>query len=635
MTFFLKKPEENDMSHAYILLQIVSVTCAGICLLISREFPIVSVLALALLGVSVFLAGYSHHKLVSILLIGLFTSLILSLRFDFLPWGDPWFEYGMIRQILAHQSLDSSVYPAQLPIIHVIITVITQLSGLNPLDLFKYTIPPLSIIGLYGIFSLTKKISSSVDTAFFAGLLLLCGTRYIHWTTQGVRETVGIALFILALYVSLTAIQSQKKTYIAISLLLILGLVLTHHLSAMIFLIVWIVVSLVFLYLMCEEEKAFTSGVYGLIIAVTSIVIIEGWWMERHVYEFSEFNRLLNTIYFSEYGGCLFIFTLVFLYLLPSRVPVILIIARLNIARILGYKKILYALLILVTLVGGCVVWNYFLGESSVILNYPAPMFFNGLCMIVFSLVGIYYFLEIKKFYIIVWLAVLSLIMVLSMRGVIAFVDPLRFLEFLYVPLSIVAAFGVAHSAKLPGLEKMLPILLALFVITSVATSFPPSVFFGNSVEPNHPLYDSREWVIQHHLSEIAGISWLRSYEKTGVIDTDVYVAYAARALLEVDARTVQSDYPFIRDFGYPQKTDTTIQQHTILILSRMKNYMEFGIQWLKKKAPLTEEEIQKINRETDLLYTNGDVKVFNYYSNTSSEHYSFYLGSYGYPPPE
>ena len=86
--------------------------------------------------------------------------------------------------------------------------------------MLKFIIPPLSVIALYAVYRFTKNISSSTKTAFFAGILLLCGTPYLHWTTQAVRETMGIALFALALYVSFTAIQSHKKQYLLLSLLL-------------------------------------------------------------------------------------------------------------------------------------------------------------------------------------------------------------------------------------------------------------------------------------------------------------------------------------------------------------------------------------------------------------------------------
>ena len=74
--------EDKTPSLTLIALQLVSVLGAGVFLYTSRFYSIALVPAILLLGMAVFLAGYSRHRLFSILLIGTFTSLILSLRFD-------------------------------------------------------------------------------------------------------------------------------------------------------------------------------------------------------------------------------------------------------------------------------------------------------------------------------------------------------------------------------------------------------------------------------------------------------------------------------------------------------------------------------------------------------------------------
>ena len=606
-------PEDKDSSLTLIALQVVSVLGAGVFFYTSRFYPFALVPAILLLGVAVFLAGYSRHRLFSILLIGIVTSLILSLRFDYLTWGDPWFEYGMIQRILAFQSIDPSVYPAQLPVTHVIVATISLFSGINPLDLQKIIIPSLSVIGLYAVYRFTKDISSSTETAFFAGLLLLCGTPYLHWTTQGVRETVGIALFALALYVSFTAIQSHKKGYLFVSLLLIGGLVLTHDLSSIMFLLVWIAVSLTFLYLMCDRDRIRTTGLFSLIIASTAVIFIVAWGCERSIYGYSQFSSLMNTVFYSEYGIALLILSLIFLYLLPLKIPDKILVLRSIVNKILIRKNIIYAVFITGTVVSSGVVLNFVLGKSSFVLSYPLPMFFNGICMILLSLIGLYYFLEIDRLHILAWIAALALILVLSMSNMVPFVDPLRFMEFLYIPLAIIAAFGVTRIAGHFRLSKILPLVLAVFVIISVATSFPPLVFLGNSFEPGHPLFDTRSWVIQHQNSEISAISWLNDSHALGIIETDAYVKYAVLGIIRTDALTIQSEYTFVKEGGYPQSSDTSAEQHYLLILSRFTNYMEFGAQWLKEKKPLDREDLTKIDRDCNVLYDNGNAVIFSF----------------------
>jgi len=603
----------KDTSLVLVALQVVSVFGAGIFLFTSRSYPIASVPVVVLLGLAVFLAGYSRYRLFSILLIGLFTAIILSLRFDYLTWGDPWSEYGMIQAIIAYHSLSPSVYGAQLPVMHIIIATISLFSGINPLDLLKYIIPPLSVIGLYAVYRFTKEISLSTKTALFAGILLLCGTPYLHWTAQGVRESIGIGLFALALYVSFTAIQSHKKQYLFLSLLLAGGLVLTHHLSSMIFLITWIAVSLTYLYLVCDMSRIRTTCLFSLLIAVAAVVFMVVWWMGRLDYEYTEFTQLMNTFYHSDFGIVLFIVSLVALYLIPQAIPDKIVVLRSIVTRILAWKNTIYAVFITGTVVGSAVVLNFVLGRSGFVLSYPLPMFFNGIFMILLALIGLYCFLETGRLPVLAWIAVIGLALALSMSNIVPFVDPLRFMEFLYIPLAIIAAFGLNRIAELAPLSKIFPFILAVFVAVSVVTSFPSVVFWGTAFEPGHPLFDTRSLVIQHQASEISAISWLGSSHATGVMETDSYVGYAAGGMISTNALTIQSLYPFVRDGGYPQDLSQNAQQHYLLILSRFTEYMEFGVQWLGEKQPLDQENLTQINRDCNELYDNGNAAIFSY----------------------
>jgi len=603
----------RDTFLALVALQVVSVLGAGVFLFTSRFYAIALVPAIVLLGLAVVLACYSRYRLFSVLLIGVFASLILSLRFDYLTWGDPWSEYGMIQAIITYHSLDPSVYSAQLPVMHVIVATISLFSGINHLDLLKYIIPPLSVIGLYAVYRFTKEISSSTKTALFAGLLLLCGTPYLHWTTQGVRESIGIGLFALALYVSFTAIQSHKKQYLFLSLLLAGGLVLTHHLSSMIFLIAWIAVSLTYLYLMCDMNRIRTTGLFSLLISVAAVVFMWIWWMGRLWYEYTEFTQLMNTLYHSDFGIVLFIVSLVVLYLIPMVISDKIVVLRSLVTRILAWKKAIYAVFIAGSVVGSAVVLNFVLGRSGFVLNYPLPMFFNGICMIFLALIGLYYFLEPDRLHFLAWIAVLGLALVLSMSNIVPFVDPLRFMEFLYIPLAIIAAFGLTRIADVAMLSKIFPFVLAVVIVVSVVTSFPSVVFWGTAFEPGHPLFDTRSLVIQHPVSEISAISWLNNSHAVGVIETDSYVGYAARGTIVTPDLSVQTEYPFVKSAGYLNSLSQNAQQHYLLILSRFTEYMEFGAQWQGEKQPLDKENLTKISRDCNELYDNGNAEIFSY----------------------
>ena len=614
-------PEDKDPSLTSIALQLVSVFGAGVFLYTSRFYPIAVIPAILLLGVAVFLAGYSRFRLFSILLIGIFTALILSLRFDYLTWGDPWFEYGMIQRIVAFHSINPSVYPSQFPTFHVNIAAISLLSNIDSMNLQKFIIPLVSLLAVYAIYKLTKDISSS-ETAFYAGLLLISGTPYLHWTTQGVRETLGLALFILTLYVCIRAIRYESNGYLLLSLLLIGGVVLTHNLSMGIFLLVWLAVSLTFLYIVCDITRMCKAILFSLIITITSVVFMVGWWSTIRGWEFVQFNELMNTIYHSDFGIPLFLVSLIIIYLIPLVVPEKILYFRSLAMRILQRKDAIYGIFIIGAVIGCVLVMNYILGKSGFSLSYPLPMLFNGISMFVFSLIGLYFFLKKERLYVLAWVAVLSLALILSLSNIIQIEDNIRFIEFLYIPLSIIAAFGISYIAKTIGSPRIFPVFVTVFVVVSIVTAFPSVVFFGQSFEPGHPLYDNRSWVIQHQPTEISAISWLDNSKAKGVIETDTYAGYAARGIILTDSLTTQSEYPFMREGGYLQSSNANAQQHYLLIFSRMMEYTEFGIQWLKEKKALNNASILWINNDCNLLYTNGNAKVYSYFNNTTSEYY-------------
>lgn len=557
---------------------------------------------------SVVFACHSRYKLISIVGIGAITSLILALRFEYLPWGDPWFEYGMIQRILVYHTIDPAVYSSQLPVMHLVIVTISLFSATDPLLLLKFLIPLLSIIGVVAVYQITKEISSA-EIACFAALLVLCGTPWMHWTTQGVRESLGLALLILLLYTSFRAVRSHDKSSLIITILLACGLVLTHDLSFMLFLFIWIAMSLTYLFFVCEISRIRISALFTLVIIVAAVVFMELWSFGKAIYGYTEVNTLLNTFSHSSFGIIVFIGGLTLLYLIPVTYPEKIRALRSGEKWILSKRNVIYVLLVGAALAGSGIALNFIMGNALFVLSYPLPMLFNGVCMIFLSLIGLYFFLETDRIPFLSWAAVLVLFLILSMIGFISFVDPLRFLEFLSIPLAIIAAFGVDYLYRHLKMPSLFPIILAVFVVISVVTAFPALVFFGETFSPSHPLYDSRSIVIEHNPSEIAAISWMNTSLSSGVIRTDTYAGYAARGIIISDTIVVEKSNPFTH-LNISERGAEKPQY--LLILSRMTEYMEFGSQWQKEKKALDPVDLERISQKNNLLYNNGNVKIYS-----------------------
>jgi hypothetical protein len=379
----------------------------------------------------------------------------------------------------------------------------------------------------------------------------------------------------------------------------------------MIFLLVWIVVSLTYVYLVCDISRLSRACTTSLGITLAATILMIGWWTGRLTYEYREFNSLINSVFHSEYGLLLFLGCVTILYLIPVMIPDKIRMLRTGIQKILLKRDRIYTLVVAGAILGSIVVFLFILGNLKFSLSYPLPMFFNGICMIILTLIGVYYFLDLKKIHILAWGLILALITVLSMGGIIAFVDPLRFMEFLYVPLAIIAASGLSRMAGKVKNRGLIPVGLAIFFVVSLVTSFPSIVFLNDTFEPGHPLYDSRSRVIQHEPSEIYAISWLDDSQARGVLETDAYVGYAARGIIDPDGLVIQSQSSFVKEGEYPQ--DANGKQHYLLIISRFYDYQEFGAQWLKEKKPLSGEDLLKIDKDCNVIYSNGNAVIFSY----------------------
>ncbi|HWQ63955.1 MAG TPA: hypothetical protein VN429_06025 [Methanospirillum sp.] len=85
---------------AYVLGCLVFCGGAAEALLVARIIPECAILALIFLGAAIYLTITSKNPLTCLLILSATTTLILSLRFSSLTWGDPWQDYESVLEIL-------------------------------------------------------------------------------------------------------------------------------------------------------------------------------------------------------------------------------------------------------------------------------------------------------------------------------------------------------------------------------------------------------------------------------------------------------------------------------------------------------------------------------------------------------
>jgi len=72
------------------------------------------------------------------------SALILAFRFEYLTWGDPWFEYSTILEIMNNGMLSPAYYLYQQPALHVLIAAASTYMHAEAMPLQKFLAPAFS-----------------------------------------------------------------------------------------------------------------------------------------------------------------------------------------------------------------------------------------------------------------------------------------------------------------------------------------------------------------------------------------------------------------------------------------------------------------------------------------------------------
>jgi hypothetical protein len=602
----------KNLIYAQLFLAIF----AALLLFLSAEYPVLLILFLILFFFLTYTLFLSKTPIIGLFFLAALTLSILMLRFRYLPWGDPWYEYQMSKQIIWGNSLDPLNYPSQLPVIHISIAALSVYSGIDPLLIQKFLIPILSACGILVLYKFLEEYTNK-EIALISALFLLVGTPYIHWASQAVRESVGIAFLIIALYLSYESMKKCRMDYFIAALIAILGLLLTHHLSNLFFLLIWLSISLSYIYCVCEMKSVKKSTLFSLGIFLIYIFSTLFWWNTHLPSQYVEFETLMNKLFSIPYGIVFFIVCIITLYILPIVLPKILIVIRYFLSMVFSRKKEVYAITLIISVILAGVIYNFVMGKSFFITSYPGYMLINGIIMAFLAIIGLYYCLNLEKFPLVCWLGMMALVIVLTMAKIVPFVDPFRILEFLWIPLAIVSAIGFVQLFKNIKSERIKALVIAGIVTISIITAYPSIVFFNTPFNPGNPLYDTRSLVISHPDSEIIALNWLETNNVSGIIETDTYIGYAGRALVNHDNVTWQTYFRLgnpddpLKSYYY-----NSHQNYYAIISGRMSTYAEFGEDWSKNKTSLKPAEIENLNQENNLIYDNGENKIF--YSNLS-----------------
>lgn len=562
---------------------------------------------------------YLNKSLFGLALSGLLSALILSLRFKYLTWGDPWSEYAMILKIMKSGMLTPAYYPDQEPALHTLIAAASHYVQVGAMPLQKYIVPAFSSLSLLALYGIAREFFDE-ETALASALLLSVGTAYIHWATQAVTESLGIPLALIALYLSYRAIMNAG--HLPACCTIIAGLVLTHHLSTLIFIIWYNSFALAHLYFRSENR---IEALRGLFISVFSLALALGWWSARLPTIYGIVTGSMGRILHSDSPVIASIIILIIVYSVPVLLAAGLIRLRSRAARLQSFRSAAYLGIIFFSLASSLLALHFLLGRSFFVLSYPVLFFANGLMMLLFALVGMRGFLYLDRMPVIAWMGGVAALFLGSILKLYSAEDPLRFIEFIYPPLSIIAACGFIFLTSRVCMGRMGKIgrigsrrraaLMALICLSSLVVAFPSTVFWGQDYPPGDARHDARALVISHPESEIMAIDHLKVFNALGKLHTDRYVGYASLPL-----ENISSDFSIAllengraEVYGRQQMNPDFFSgdSNFVIITSRMGRYAEFGEWLLQEKSPLSGDERAHIEKMTSMIYDNGGAQIY------------------------
>lgn len=580
----------------FFLCLILSAT-AGIALLSARQIPALAQLAPLLLGVAVFLTLGAKRPSLSLLLISGAVTLTLSLRFSTLTWGDPWQDYESVIEVLAQGSTSLPGYRLQQPILPVLVAALSLATTLPPLLLQKIAIPLTSALSAPIIYAFSRRYTGD-KAALAASVLFLAGIPYLHWATQGVRETIAIPFFLFALFFSIQILEDGRFNDIIILIPVLIGLILAHHQSAVFFVAILTAVLLVRLYFFIDNKDMKKIVWGGFVIIGGSMGIILLWWAFRIPFIFTSFTITLNQLFLYRFSDpflplCVIAMIFALLMLLPLLLPGIPRYLRGLVHENGGLvKQAVYGLQVIIIVIMGIFGLLIVSGNFPFKISYPPVMILAVLSIFTIAICGMNKFLTRKRFYFIIWTLLPGLMLLVGLLltkvpnspyGIQ--IDPLRFIGYLWPAVAIIA------GSTITGLKNQLTnrLAISLLFMLLLVTTFPAIVFTGEAT-------DDRSLVIAHPGGELMAIAWYKNQNISDSLSSDRYAIAPARWLNPLG-------YTVIIPQGRPGVWNGTTYW---MLTDRMRKYANFDEWILKTPHPVNEGEFEEINSEMDREYDNG-----------------------------
>ncbi|MDD1729846.1 MAG: glycosyltransferase family 39 protein, partial [Methanospirillum sp.] len=543
-------------------------SCTGVALVSARVWSGAGMLAPLFLGIAVFLVCGAKNPVPGLVMISCSTVLTLAFRFSALTWGDPWQDYESVIEVLSQGSTAMVGYRLQQPVLPGFIATLTLVTGYSPLLLQKLAVPLVSALSAPLVYLFSRKYVD--DSAALAGsLLFLAGIPYIHWASQGVRETLGIPFFLFALFFSVRMMNEGKLKDMLILIPVLSGLILTHHQSALMYIVIFSGIILVYLFCYAGRDEMRRVVWTGCIPIGMTLLLTLFWWAFRIPFIFSSFIITVNQVLFI--GGTnpviplsILAITGMLLRVIPLFFPGGIIISRAKSQVIVGRIYRIVPGIQICGVIAGMVIGVLIIsGTFPLVSSYSPLMILPILVIGILAILALDQFFMKERFFFLIWAGIPGLMLVGGMTvskllfesGYHIEIDPLRFLNYLWPVITVIGSCTLVRMQN----KRLLHGCITCFFVILYVNAFPPVVF--DSIAS-----DNRSLVISHPSQELLAIDWIEYQNVTSEFSSDRYAVAPARWLNPLG-------YQVVEPRGRPGEWSGASYW---MITDRMKQYANF-----------------------------------------------------------
>lgn len=207
--------------------------------------------------------GKINYKiiLVEIFIICLVSMLLFQLGYSGLRGLDSYFDYDLLKLILIEGNFELGGQEGGLnavsgwPILHIFSSILSLFSNINTLSIAKFFPSFLSSLIIFPLFLLVFKIYSDRKIALLACLIFSTIPKFISFESLFIRESIALFMMVFGFYL---IYQSRNdKKFLFIFILIIPTIILAHHFTSFLFVI------LITIYLMVSHLTPYFQGKIG------------------------------------------------------------------------------------------------------------------------------------------------------------------------------------------------------------------------------------------------------------------------------------------------------------------------------------------------------------------------------------